>query len=131
MSINKITMAVAVVLFSAPLFTSKAYAISSTYRAQLERSGCTQVTELNGTCDIHLTKAQNKAAAQSPAAKEHAQIAAFLEEKVLEKKRDDAYAALTANGWENTEPLTWVKAKHRVILDIGGKDQIISATLQK
>ncbi|MEG5932475.1 hypothetical protein UXN85_20630 [Enterobacter hormaechei] len=38
-----------------------ANAISSRYRAQLERSGCTQVTEAQG-CDIHKTKAQNRAA---------------------------------------------------------------------
>lgn len=34
------------------------HAISVKYRAQLERSGCTQVTELQG-CDIHKTKTEN------------------------------------------------------------------------
>lgn len=38
-----------------------AHAISSKYRAQLERSGCTQVSEAQG-CNINHTKAQNAAA---------------------------------------------------------------------
>lgn len=36
-----------------------AHAINAHYRAQLERSGCTQVSDGDGTCDIHKTKAQN------------------------------------------------------------------------
>ncbi|HDR2622064.1 TPA: hypothetical protein QCI71_002959 [Enterobacter chuandaensis] len=47
----------------AAILSSPAHAISEKYRAQLERSGCTQVTDGNG-CDIHKTKAQNAAAAQ-------------------------------------------------------------------
>ncbi|WJD49069.1 hypothetical protein QRD42_17675 [Enterobacter sp. PGRG2] len=42
------------------LVTSNAYAINASFRKQLEKSGCTQVTEANGTCDINKTKAQNK-----------------------------------------------------------------------
>lgn len=49
-----------------------AHAINAHYRDQLIRSGCTQVTEVQG-CDIHKTKAQNEAAGFSdgvaPAAK--------------------------------------------------------------
>ena len=37
---------------------TSAHAISDKYRQQLERSGCTQVTEAQG-CDIHKSKAQN------------------------------------------------------------------------
>ena len=40
-----------------------AHAISAKYREQLERSGCTQLTD-GITCDIHKTKAENAAAAQ-------------------------------------------------------------------
>ncbi len=42
-----------------------AHAISAKYREQLERSGCTQMTD-GITCDIHKTKAENAAAAQRP-----------------------------------------------------------------
>lgn len=37
---------------------SNAFAISAKYRQQLERSGCTQISESQG-CDIHKTKAEN------------------------------------------------------------------------
>ncbi|BAQ76649.1 uncharacterized protein POS17_4955 [Pseudomonas sp. Os17] len=37
---------------------SPAYAINEKYRQQLEQSGCTQMTELQG-CDIHKSKAEN------------------------------------------------------------------------
>ena len=42
----------------AAVAASPAHAISAGYRAQLERSGCTQETDGNG-CDIHKTAAQN------------------------------------------------------------------------
>ena len=44
-----------------------AHAINATYAKQLERSGCTQVSEAQG-CDIHKSKAENaKAGFVSPA----------------------------------------------------------------
>ena len=54
------------------LFTqSPAHAINDKYRKQLEASGCTQVSELEG-CDIHKTRAENAKAGfsnpQAPAA---------------------------------------------------------------
>lgn len=41
------------------LMISSAFAISESYRAKLEKSGCTQVTEANGTSDINKSKAAN------------------------------------------------------------------------
>lgn len=40
------------------LTSTSAHAINEKYRQQLERSGCTQVSELEG-CDIHKTKEEN------------------------------------------------------------------------
>lgn len=54
---NKVLISLAVL---ATVTTSPAYAISASYRAQLERSGCTQESELRG-CDVTKTKAQNSA----------------------------------------------------------------------
>nr|WP_242525562.1 hypothetical protein [Pseudomonas fluorescens] len=49
------------------LAQSPAYAINDKYRKQLEQSGCTQVSELEG-CDIHKSKAENaKAGFSNPA----------------------------------------------------------------
>jgi hypothetical protein len=62
---NKLILpALAIVL----LAQSPAHAINDTYRKQLEASGCTQVSELQG-CDIRKTKAENaKAGFTHPAA---------------------------------------------------------------
>lgn len=52
------------------LSTSSAWAINATYAKQLERSGCTQMSELQG-CDIKKTKAENAKAGfvtEAPAA---------------------------------------------------------------
>ncbi|MEQ1515839.1 MAG: hypothetical protein ABL931_05050 [Usitatibacteraceae bacterium] len=55
-------------------FTS-AHAMSAKYRKQLERSGCTQVSELQG-CEITKTKAENaKAGFVSPAPNEQETVA--------------------------------------------------------
>jgi hypothetical protein len=53
------------------LASAPAHAISAKYRQQLERSGCTQVTEAQG-CDITKTKAENAKAGfvkEAPAGK--------------------------------------------------------------
>ena len=47
-------IAIVAVLFA----NTPAHAISAKYRQQLERSGCTEVSEMQG-CDIKKTKAQN------------------------------------------------------------------------
>lgn len=51
---NKLIIAVSI----AALSSTSAYAINAKYRQQLERSGCTQVSEAQG-CDITKTKAEN------------------------------------------------------------------------
>lgn len=50
-------------LTTALVAAAPAHAISAKYREQLERPGCTQMTD-GTTCDIHKTKAENAAAAQ-------------------------------------------------------------------
>ena len=52
----KIRLVVALAI--AALASTSAHAINAKYAQQLERSGCTQVTEAQG-CDIHKSKAQN------------------------------------------------------------------------
>lgn len=47
---------------AAAIIAAPAHAIDAKYRAKLERSGCTQLTEADGSCDIHKSKAQNQAA---------------------------------------------------------------------
>jgi hypothetical protein len=130
MSINKVTIAIVVALFATPFVIPEAHAISASYRAKLERSGCTQVTEGNGTCDIHKTKAQNQARfATDPVIKERHEINAFLEDSVIGKSTDDAYKALSKHGFNNPEPLTWVKGKNKILVDVNSNSIVIAATL--
>ena len=49
------------IVISATMAAAPAYAINAHYRAQLERSGCTQITDGDGSCDINKTKAENAA----------------------------------------------------------------------
>lgn len=65
---------VLIALGTALLATAPAHAISAKYREQLERSGCTQVTELQG-CDITKTKAENAKAMKEGAVKSEQPVA--------------------------------------------------------
>ncbi|WP_421293203.1 hypothetical protein [Aeromonas taiwanensis] len=57
----------ALILILSLLGSAQVHAINAKYAEQLERSGCTQVTEAQG-CDIHKTKAENaKAGFGTPA----------------------------------------------------------------
>ncbi|WP_333010354.1 hypothetical protein [Kluyvera sichuanensis] len=116
------------VVVLATLSTSPAYAISAHYRAQLEKSGCTQVTDGNGTCDIHKTKAQNQAAARAPSVQDKNEITQFLNDSVIGQSVDDAYPALEGYGWESSAPLVWLKGNHKLKLKLHG-NTIIEATL--
>jgi hypothetical protein len=57
---NKKVMMLATVVMAGSLFSVSAFAISEAYRAQLEKSGCTQVSEANGTCNPKHSRQQNK-----------------------------------------------------------------------
>lgn len=52
------------------LANAPAHATDAKYRAKLERSGCTQVTEMQG-CDINKTKAENAKAGFGTSSQEH------------------------------------------------------------
>lgn len=105
---------------------SPAHAISEKYRQQLERSGCTQVTDGNG-CDITKTKDQNMKAISDA---ENKELTEFLHDSVVGQKTDDAYQALEGYGFEGTEPGVWKKGKKTIILDIRN-DAIKNATVKK
>lgn len=93
---------------------SPAHAISEKYRQQLERSGCTQITDGNG-CDITKTKAENM---RSAPASDKNELEEFLHDSVVDQKTDDAYQALQGYGYENTKQGTWKKGNMTVVLDI-------------
>lgn len=103
---------------------SPAHAISEKYRQQLERSGCTQITDGNG-CDITKTKAENM---KSAPASNNKELEEFLHDSVVGQKTDDAYEALQGYGYESTTPGTWKKGNITVVLDIKN-DMVKYATI--
>lgn len=96
------------------VLSSPAHAITEKYRKQLERSGCTQITDGNG-CDITKTKAENTNSAPASDKKE---LEEFLHDSVVNQKTDDAYQALQGYGYVSTKPATWKKGNITVVLDI-------------
>lgn len=112
-------------------FTSTpAHAISEAYRAQLERSGCTQLTDGNG-CDIHKSKAQNQArqqaVAQPQASQRHGKAdpkaARAVQAEILPRVRDkdlaQAIKVMTEQGWTRVgkDGVTWQKAGFHAFLN--------------
>lgn len=116
-----ITAAVLTVVAALP-----AHAISQKYREQLERSGCTQVTEGNG-CDITKSKEWNRQHAPATAAKpvltakqQYGQIVGEAE-TILGMKGIKSESYLVEHGWRQASNGDWSKAGHtlRVIEEDG------------
>lgn len=112
-------------LYALPLViltASPAHAISEKYRSQLERSGCTQVTDGHG-CDIHKTRAQNAASAAKHALspkQQHGQIVGETE-TILAMKGIAAEEYLVEKGWKQQSSSQWTKAGHVLnIVEDGG-----------
>lgn len=85
-----------------------AHAISHGYRAALERSGCTEVSDAAGTCDTTKTKAQNAA---------DTQLAEFLHDSVMNQSIDSAAVALIGYGWKANNG-NWYKGKKKLHLNV-------------
>jgi hypothetical protein len=138
--LNKITIAVTAALFVVAAVPShKAYAISEGYRKQLERSGCTQVSESQG-CRLDKSKDWNTkhgfikpvtTTADSWEAKK-AKNTAFIEEEVLGAMGMDARQKLLLNGWKrpNQNADRWVKDGFVLTLETDKKGRVISGDLK-
>ncbi|HGY3717099.1 hypothetical protein [Citrobacter sp. Res13-Sevr-PEB04-36] len=107
-----------------------ANAISASYRSQLEKSGCTQVTDSNGTCDIHKSKRENMK-------RKHVDLVPAertIDQAVAGKKLSDVVPLLVANGWkqDNNAPLEFVSTEGvRMILDVKqSNDQVMGVILK-
>ncbi|MGL5600974.1 MAG: hypothetical protein ACRDD5_08755 [Silvania sp.] len=105
-----------------------AHAISESYRRQLEHSGCTQVTDSNGTCDIHKSRGQNMAASEQQAremASDDDQspqeaVASKLEQHVVGKYQGEAVDVMQRLGWKrkSEDGLQWSKGGFHAALDM-------------
>lgn len=121
-----------IALTLATVAAAPAHAINAKYRAQLERSGCTQVTEADGTCDIHKTKAENAKTAKPKANDDHAAKLRAMGEDLLGTKADEAAKVLEANGFQQTDPGIWFNPQSNdVIKTTTRKGVIITTSINK
>lgn len=101
--------------------SAPAYAINAEYRAQLEKSGCTEVSTTHG-CDIHKTKVQNARHGSfqgqkklpvpgASARTKYGEITAEGE-TILAMKSIAAEAYLIERGWRQQADGDWAKAGH-------------------
>ncbi|MGL4727071.1 MAG: hypothetical protein ACRCWW_21605 [Scandinavium sp.] len=116
---NKKLMIIATMAVAGGMFSQSAFAISEAYRAQLEKSGCTQVSEANGTCNpAHSGKqnqhAQSEADRRSGVAEPQAarEVARDIDSNIAGKYQGQAVDYMRATGWQpmNEEQTRWKKA---------------------
>lgn len=120
----KVQLAVIALLFTAA--ATPAQAISAHYRAQLERSGCTQVSDGDGSCDITKTKAEN-AAQRDPATTVHDPMrAASFSSATVNASISNGFFSATLNGKKAT-----VKRLNAAFYEIHGQDVVISFSLDE
>ncbi|EAM1616299.1 hypothetical protein EU642_21935 [Salmonella enterica] len=102
-------------VFALAFASFHASAITAHYRAQLQRSGCTQQTDGNG-CDIHKSKAENRAAEkrlQSKHGQSLDQISSEVDTIVgMSSSEFDDY--LVRNGWNHTAFGEYSKGKWKL-----------------
>ncbi|WP_165465780.1 hypothetical protein [Enterobacter cloacae] len=111
-------------LFS--MVVTPVHAINAHYRAQLERSGCTQISAGDGSCDISKTKAEN-AAQHEPATSVHDPLreASFSSETVNATLSNGFFNA-TVNGKKAS-----VKRLNANFYEIHGNGFVISLSLDE
>ncbi|HCR0053390.1 hypothetical protein ASU91_06630 [Enterobacter hormaechei subsp. steigerwaltii] len=102
------------------------HAINAHYRAQLERSGCTQISAGDGSCDISKTKAEN-AAQHEPTTSVHDPLreASFSSDTVNATLSNGFFSA-TVNGKKAS-----VKRLNANFYEIRGNGFVISLSLDE
>lgn len=111
-------------LFS--VVVTPAHAINAHYRAQLERSGCTQISAGDGSCDISKTKGEN-AAQHEPTTSVHDPLreASFSSDTVNATLSNGFFSA-TVNGKKAS-----VKRLNANFYEIRGNGFVISLSLDE
>lgn len=109
------------------LLSANCHAINDEYRKLLERSGCTQVSEMQG-CDIHKTKEENAKAMASPKAAAEAIIP-----NAQQWIATASSGATVANIQIDDKHQVWVNGKHVKSSQSGGaikfKDGMVEFTI--
>ncbi|HDV8211608.1 hypothetical protein ABN079_11660 [Enterobacter hormaechei] len=111
-------------LFS--VVVTPAHAINAHYRAQLERSGCTQISAGDGSCDISKTKAEN-AAQHEPTTSVHDPLReASFSSNTVNATLSNGFFSATVNGKKAS-----VKRLNANFYEIRGNGFVISLSLDE
>ncbi len=133
---NKKIMMVATTLMVGGIFSFPASAISEAYRAQLEKSGCTQVSESNGTCDPTLTHKQNQHAQAQNGVKDDSQenrdLARSIDSDIAGKYQGQAVDYMRVTGWKplNEEQTRWKKSGHTAEFDMNSEGKVMGVVVR-
>ena len=107
-------------------FVWPVHAINAHYRAQLERSGCTQMSAGDGSCDISKTKAEN-AAQHEPTTSVHDPLRdASFSSDTVNATRSNGFFSATVNGKKAS-----VKRLNASFYEIRGNGFVISLSLDE
>lgn len=134
---KKTLMMIAAAAIAGSFFSLPASAISQAYRAQLEESGCTQVSEANGTCNIKHSKKQNE---QSQASQRHGaadsqasgEVARDIDTHIAGKYQGQAVDYMHAEGWQplNEEETRWQKAGFIAEFDMTSTGKVMGVVIR-
>lgn len=111
-------------LFS--VVVTPAHAINAHYRAQLERSGCTQISAGDGSCDVSKTKAENTAQHEPTASVHDPLREASFSSDTVNATLSNGFFSATVNGKKAS-----VKRLNANFYEIRGNGFVISLSLDE
>lgn len=114
------------IVISAAVAAAPAYAINAHYRAQLERSGCTQISDGDGSCDINKTKAENAAQNEQTKTVQDPMRKASFSSDTVNATISNGFFNATINGKKAT-----VKRLNAAFYEIHGNGVVISFSLDE
>ncbi|PJD07983.1 hypothetical protein B9Q20_08905 [Enterobacter mori] len=120
----KAQLTVITLLFA--IAATPAHAINAHYRAQLERSGCTQISDGDGSCDITKTKAENAAQHDQTTTVHDPMRAATFSSSTVNATISNGFFSATINGKKAT-----VKRLNAAFYEIHGNGVVISFSLDE
>lgn len=114
------------------LAAQPAFAISEAYRAQLERSGCTQVSEANGTCRVDTGRRHHDGAPDSQERNARRQQIQALDSQIAGDYQGEAVDYMEETGWHaiNDEHTRWKKAGIVVQFDMSPSGRVAGVLAQ-
>lgn len=116
----------------AAIHSSPALAINAQYRAQLERSGCTEMNA-GTTCDIHKTVEQNERNARRHGGNNSPDvIRAHLNQMVVGSFRGEAVDVMESDGWTriSQDGTKYRKGEYYATLVWGQDDAVASVVVR-